>query len=712
LEEENSDEFDRTLRILAALKVSIARDAQMTANEESPTACDQYFWQSMFLACITSPTRRPGGLAYLIRNLPHLGPVNVSNGAHKQANGSSDAVSQMERLDKAIEAVASPEPGLLIRCFCAGLRDEQPLIQRGFLDLLVTHLPLSSLVLQEKVVPSDLEKLVIAATSVVARKDMSLNRRLWSWFLGPEIPMEINGDSENNASHAKGNQTPTHSVPDLQTRHFEKFGLQSLIHGISSMITKDSDNPGERTRALRICLSLMDRWEIGGLVIPRIFSAAMQDVWQYQNKPVSKESRFEVLRSANMFFDGVESSLIWSELFQMITQALNSQETSSQKACDMLKMVTFIATNFNIREEEMQTVHMPLVVLAILLYTQQILSRVGSVPQFGRDNLIYHALKIASKLLELVPPRALSGAKNTNDDVLNETALSSEAVISSIQGFYLKDKGSINVGRPFSEAHTGTLILNGVFTLATSMIKIGSPNSHAELEYVIALLKTSIRKVPDVRPDVDDFTNLLLEGFEELSSQEIHIEQPFAITIAKVSIIEAILSTPQSLTWVSPQTLRGVFPSLVRELWPALSVSRPKHNVEAARSIWILYSICEDRQLIDSTIVTLMTQNSTHSQNDFIDEESARKFATLWAHSQSTVSLTGGRRSSLVKNRPDMGQLAESALEISFLERPLMLVLDTLNDSKSLLFPFTINWLQSLNNPLPYVTLRKGRGHC
>lgn len=44
---------------------------------------------------------------------------------------------------------ASPDPGLFIRAFCAGLTDSNPLVQRGFLELLLKNVPLSLRLLQK-----------------------------------------------------------------------------------------------------------------------------------------------------------------------------------------------------------------------------------------------------------------------------------------------------------------------------------------------------------------------------------------------------------------------------------------------------------------------------------------------------------------------------------------------------------------------------------
>ena len=181
VEEETSEEFERTLKLFDAFKTAV-RPANSDDFGQNHSSGDEYFWQCFFLATITSNSRRSGALAFLVRNLPKLGqPLSqetASNGSQK------DKGAKMS--DSLAKIVTTPEPGLLLRCFAAGLADEQLLIQRGFLDLLVTHLPLHANVLQKRVKPEDLELLITAAAGVVVRRDMSLNRRLWTWLLGPE----------------------------------------------------------------------------------------------------------------------------------------------------------------------------------------------------------------------------------------------------------------------------------------------------------------------------------------------------------------------------------------------------------------------------------------------------------------------------------------------------------------------------------------------
>ncbi|KAK5093536.1 hypothetical protein LTR24_004247 [Lithohypha guttulata] len=308
IEEETSEDFDRCLHTFDALRNCFAKDGQ-----------EYFFWQTLFVASISSPLRRPGVLIYLERHLPKLaaeGQVR-GDGAH--------AASDM---------VVTPEPGLLVRCFATGLRDEQALIQRGFLDMLVTHFPLGADILQSGRYQKDLDVLVSAALVVVLRRDMSLNRRLWAWFTGT--------DSKSSDAQITSPMEAVGKQLELEKDYFPSFGLYPIIRCIKVMIEDATALPGPRTLPFRVMLSLMDRWEIGGPVVKASFGLTMKSLMLYQSTAPSQSAFDEVFRSANVFFDGIESAT----LFACMTELLLSRE---------VELLAFIVANFNV--EQADTVH-------------------------------------------------------------------------------------------------------------------------------------------------------------------------------------------------------------------------------------------------------------------------------------------------------------------------------------------------------------------
>lgn len=77
----------------------------------------------------------------------------------------------------------------MIRAFAAALEDENLLVRRGALDILLQSMKTSSYTVK-KAQRDDRAILMRAATGVVLRRDLSLNRRLYTWLLGTEEKSE------------------------------------------------------------------------------------------------------------------------------------------------------------------------------------------------------------------------------------------------------------------------------------------------------------------------------------------------------------------------------------------------------------------------------------------------------------------------------------------------------------------------------------------
>lgn len=73
----------------------------------------------------------------------------------------------------------------MIRAISAALEDDDSLVRRGALDILLQSLPLESVAVKKAPI-EDRNILMRAATSVVLRRDLALNRRLYTWLLGSD----------------------------------------------------------------------------------------------------------------------------------------------------------------------------------------------------------------------------------------------------------------------------------------------------------------------------------------------------------------------------------------------------------------------------------------------------------------------------------------------------------------------------------------------
>lgn len=673
LEDETGEDFERAFAILQSLERTFTPDIRSVdlGNDQ-----DGYFWQCLFLSVITSPSRRQGALNFLTRALPKLTAKSVNT----------------NEAQKAASCIVSPEPGLLIRCFICGLSDPQILIQRGFLDLLVTHLPLNSQVFQEKVGTEDLDRLVAAAMLVLLRRDMSLNRRLWSWFLGPEPKDQPESRSPSPNIQRK---TSVSGHSDSQLRYFSTYGKASLQRCVLKMLHSISKVPSHRARPFRICLSLMDRWEIGGLLVSQIFLPAMRSLHEYSlTAPPNDVS--EVVRSASLFFDGVEASLIWECLLDILDEAFESK-TNVEK--DVL-LFRWIVKTFNVRDEEMLTLHIP----------QSILYLVSAVNSESTTPAVRAVLLDAAViLLEMLPSRVFQAPKKKTDrgpssSTSNNT--SDEDIQRAVMDFYhAADQAAGTSTLPFSSTTIAELLaIKGTEIVAKSLA--------ARMTELYALSTTFLTTLLGRAKLPKGFERSLKTAFLGTFGTTESSVVPFPILNSTIGLLLALTAGEK---YLHEEDIISLEPALTAQLWRYLSPELPKYHVEAVRALWQLHNVIGRNEIVTASLAGLVRFKSTQGQDtaprstteerqmvsltatNTDDAGTVRRFAVLWNHSiASATSKSGGslRRGSAMNVLSDSKTMQR---HLSVLEHPLMLILDALRHAEGESSSEAVkSWLQSL----------------
>lgn len=674
LEDDTSEDFDRVLSLLDGFR-KVATGAKAQDLEREQSTAESYFWQCLFLATITNASRRQGALAYLTRKLPRISAS--SNLAIGDRRGSLADLSPEAR------ALISPEPGLLVRCFASGLSDGQLLIQRGFLDLLVTHLPLSSTVLQSTVQPEDLQRLAMAAAGVVNRRDMSLNRRLWSWFLGPE-PKAGTEDAVANDSKSTMADTASHHAA-----YFSQFGAKPLTAGILKLIKMPGATSTDRARPFRICLSLMDRWEVGGLIVPEIFIPALESVFTY-SLSASKEQTDEVVRSASLFFDGVESGLIWSKLFELCSSAFVEDASSKPDLALKLQLYHFCITRFNVREEEMLLYHMPLSLLAFLAMFWRL--RQKTLASDAEVSVLTQAYKICDVLIHMVPSRAfdessISVKSTTKSDRHTLIPKSESEIVETVRRFYdYQQSGTDTNYIPYSSEAIGSEILR----LGAKHFK-SALEQRSDIEQCTRLLNDLIHKIPNHGSELEDLgiTTALHAALQSAKAGQ-SVTFP---AISAVTTVTAALHINDREQKSFTETLPTMVATLVPLLWTYLSPINSKYHVEAVRCLWTLEAVSSSTRLVESALTRLIQQSET--------ADAARRFATIWNHTVQERGASGSRgRGSVVRRVSGMPGLPSGKTTTvdyeTMLTRPLFAILDSLAGDENEIAAFTSAWLQEL----------------
>lgn len=685
LEEETSDDFDPTLRLINKFRDAAGQMDTQKAGAETGVS-GQYFWQCLFLASITSPSRRTGVLAYLNRYLPKLGVT----GRRPSVAEMGDSVDMSSDMLAAANSVIHPEPGLLIRCFASGLSDEQVLVQRNFLDLLVTHLPLSSPILQSRITKDDLQRLIIAAVGVVARRDMSLNRRLWAWLLGPEPANERSSFEGRNSTSDNPKQGPD-SREITQSEYFNRFGLQSLAKGLLETIEQDLRLPSERSRPFRMSLSLMDRWEVGGYIVPTVFLPIMKNVQAFET--TAPKGQFdEVFRSASAFFDGVESGAIFSELLELVDWKAGDLESKQDKVLDNLKLANFILENFNVREEDMVLVHVPLLALSVLVKMNQLsaLPEDRPVTREQRQATSNLLIRTVNNLVGLLIERAFLNKSSHERKVSNAKQTSSaghEDILNRIHTFYDKSKNSLDLPQlPFLPKQMSEFIVREAHELAISSLE--SRDNIFPIQERVNLLIAFLKKVSKSRSLRDRRFYLAICNRMQMNQD--------GTTPASFSVVSSVTSALTSLYfihslgyYVSYEDISDLIPILVKQLWRFLSPSSPKFHVEAVRCLWHLHSVSWQDHLVEASITSLMVGSLQSLSYHVSSEEQAGRYFVLWNHSHhGTYELPP-------KQVNDVGKSSFS-YHSSMLERPLFIILDLLSQGASEASQAVQMWLQDL----------------
>ncbi|KAL5121071.1 hypothetical protein ACEQ8H_000922 [Pleosporales sp. CAS-2024a] len=682
LEDETSEDFERMFAALDTL-----RTVAESPLEDVKGAGSSHFWQCFFLAAITNASRRQGALAFLVRRLPKFS-VSV-----RRSSDPSEPAKPSGSLSAEAEAAISPEPGLLIRCFESGLADPQLLIQRGFLDLLVSHLPLDSPVLQERVGKGDLERLVTAAAGVVSRRDMSLNRRLWAWLLGPEPSTTESAEDATTPTQDRHND-----AADPAAQHaafFSRHGLEALTSSILKTIKRPSKSPVERARPFRMCLSLMDRWEVGGLIVPDIFMPALQSVQSYcEHAP--KDQADEVLRSASAFFDGVDSGLIWGKLIYMVTSALDTKATSREEALNRARLAKFVMARFNLKEEDMLLHHMPLMILSTLASLNEAYEDT-SKPSPDPE-VVEIAYEIAESLVHIVPDQALQADHVTEQQLTQANAAPRAMTFQRLRAFYEQSQGSLDAADapPFTTIEVSQHIMREAARMFVSCIqtKDSAPSLDISAKVLAGLIyKIHHLKVLDEHRLFDVFQKVLARPAADGS------ELPFRQLSALATVLTALQTAQPSEPYISTALVPELVHPLVTYIWQNLSPTRPKYHVEATRCLLQLHTISPASRMVEASIASIIQIQTSQSSRDPKLNDCSRHFAMLWTHVMYELNAQTEKRGSVTR-RPSSHQMVATALASgdyhAILTRPLLLLLDSLELEGSETSAFMRTWLQEL----------------
>lgn len=215
---------------------------------------------------------------------------------------------------------------LMMSGLCACLNDAVILVQRNTLEFLLLGFPLHTNLLPQ----SDVIKLVTNALCTILRRDMSLNRRLYSWLLGTEVLNANRNLMEIDMNESVSLNSDTSSCRSSQVSYFEQYSRPILIKALR--LTFKNSIPTADLRPYKILLSLLDKVEIGPVVLDAILIDVIRTV-------ALADDCSEVKKSVNTLFGNFDPSFIWNFLTNQIEYACQRQgPEESRKLPDEFKL--------------------------------------------------------------------------------------------------------------------------------------------------------------------------------------------------------------------------------------------------------------------------------------------------------------------------------------------------------------------------------------
>lgn len=202
---------------------------------------------------------------------------------------------------------------LMMTGLCVCLNDSVILVQRNTLEFLLLGFPLHTNLLPQ----SDVIRLVTNALNTILRRDMSLNRRLYSWLLGAEVQNANRNLIEVETNESLSLNSDTESSKSNQVSYFEQYSKPILIKALR--ITFKNSIPTADLRPYKILLSLLDKVEIGPVVLDAILVDVIRTV-------ALAADCSEVKKSVNTLFGNFDPSYIWNFL-------TNQFESACQRQC-------------------------------------------------------------------------------------------------------------------------------------------------------------------------------------------------------------------------------------------------------------------------------------------------------------------------------------------------------------------------------------------
>ncbi|XP_028326117.1 protein dopey-1 isoform X2 [Gouania willdenowi] len=386
--EEGSEYYDRTNTLLEKVAAAVEQSA---------------FYSALWGSILTSPAVRLPGVSFVLLHL----------------NRKLSMEDQLYVMGSDIE--------LMVEAVSTSVQDSSVLVQRSTLDLILFCFPFH----MSQATRPDMIRILSAALHVVLRRDMSLNRRLYAWLLGPR-----NSRQSNREEHA--------------CYYFNTYSKDMLVHAMVGILQGKARGGEEESilmhdlKPFRILISLLDKPELGPAILEDVLievfrtlytqcrteldlqnqSPFSKDHTQLSSKLRENKKTAELIKTANLLFNSFEPYYMWDYIARWFEECcrrtlnthgpqhagnLDLPELSLVEFCQLvdflLDIVSLPTRSMRVICQEtyieIQTEHLPQLLL------RMVAALTGHLQTLGLGELT-HCLRLCSKILSKVQPPLVS----------------------------------------------------------------------------------------------------------------------------------------------------------------------------------------------------------------------------------------------------------------------------------------------------------------
>lgn len=558
LEEETSEYYERTLRLLDSISEAVSLP---------------FFLQNLWLTLITTPSVRLAALNYLTRRMPSV------------------------QDEKDPTTLVGKDLGLMVRGLAHALDDDLLLVRRNTLEILVTHLQIDKPLFSTFIKRPDRILLVRSALNVVLRKDLSLNRRLYTWLLGAD------------------------ETPERQIAFLNEHGLDLVRSALKQGFDDTDLDAADRQKPYRIFISLLDKWEIGQS-LTRVLAL---DAFEAISVKVARGQEEDLMTTAKMLFEVVDPFLLYDRFLAAITEQFQGEKADKDKraveAHSPLALLCFVFKAFHIHDEETKQIHVPMLFAAVC----QLLHQQLQAGEIEKDDVmaamrVLDALELLKLLVIVMPSRVFvriaasaASSKDKTHDLLQRASnfyTSSETDSQQAARNFLSFQDSASAtalvqlladvclqsGRQVDNTATGTETFVRALDVFADVMRVVD-GSEAPQE--IALVRSAPSPEQTIETDKLqwDASAWTLELLPHLDRISTFAEAERIVEVLISCCICRALSQPIRLD--PPHILDRIVASLLRYLAPAMS----PYHVRAVELLWATHKVTRK-----SRLETAMTQ--------------------------------------------------------------------------------------------------------